>query len=38
MISKYGPLGISSRPENVFFFMEEGMVAKENYVGTVITM
>lgn len=37
MISKYGPLGISSRPENVFF-MEEGMVAKENYVDTVITM
>ena len=31
-------LGISSRPENVFFFMEEGMVAKENCVDTVITM
>ena len=31
-------LGINSRPENIFFFMEEGMVAKENCFDTVITM
>ena len=37
MIPNMVSLGISSRPENVFFFMEEGMMAKENCVDTVIT-